>query len=130
MPRTNDLMRVARSARRHALAPFSGYRVGAAVRTKSGKIISGCNVEVPVLGLGKCAEQVALFSAIAQGHRRFTEIAVATPNGGTPCGACRQVIWDLCGDIPVHVDDGRGGVKISKLSKLMPEAFDSRKLNK
>lgn len=124
----SELIQAAALARGHALAGFSHYHVGAAVRTKSGEIIPGCNVEVPIMGLSKCAEQVALFAAIAKGHSEFLEIAVVTENGGTPCGACRQVIWDLCGDVPVHVADASGQIVTHRMKDLLPEAFDKSKL--
>ena len=84
--------------RKRSYAPFSNYYVGAAVETASGDIIGGCNVESSSYGLTCCAERTALFRAIAEGHKNIISIAVATKNGGMPCGACRQVIWDLCKD--------------------------------
>ena len=123
------LIQAASRARQNAYAKYSGYDVGAAVRTKSGAIIPGCNVELPVNGLSKCAEQVALYAAIANGHREFTELAVVTRNGGTPCGACRQVIWDLCGDITVYVADASGKTKTYQMRDLLPHAFDEKKLS-
>lgn len=121
---SQDLIAAAVQARQNARAPFSNYLVGAAVRTKSGEIIRGCNVEVAVLGLGKCAEQVALFAAIAAGHSEFTEIAVATQNGGMPCGACRQIIWDLCRDVAIHTVDDKGKVETYRSKDLLPFAYE------
>ena len=86
-----------------AYAPFSNYKVGSAVEVKSGEIVGGCNVESSSYGLTCCAERVALFRAIAEGYHKFKSITVATRNAGTPCGACRQVIWELCGEIPVYI---------------------------
>ena len=102
------LVQTAMDMRNHAHAPYSNYRVGAAVETESGEIIGGCNVESSSYGLTCCAERVALFRAIAEGHTSFNALAVATENGGSPCGACRQVIWDLCIDIPVDICDNNG----------------------
>ena len=93
------LVQTAMDMRNHAYAPYSNYRVGAAVETESGEIIGGCNVESSSYGLTCCAERTALFRAIAEGHTSFNALAVATENGGSPCGAWRQVIWDICKEI-------------------------------
>lgn len=124
MSNAKELIDAAVFARKNARASFSNYLVGAAVRTKSGDIIRGCNVEVPILGLSKCAEQVALFAGVAAGHAEFTEIAVATRDGAKPCGACRQVIWDLCGDIVIHATDDNGDVTTYRSKDLLPHAFE------
>lgn len=123
-----QLIAAAATARGNALAPFSHYRVGAAVAARDGAIIPGCNVEVVIMGLSKCAEQVALFAAIAQGKKDFVEIAIVTENAATPCGSCRQVIWDLCGDIAIHVCDTAGNVTTLRSKDLLPYAFDASKL--
>jgi cytidine deaminase len=112
----------------HAHAPYSNYRVGAAIETESGEIIGGCNVESSSYGLTCCAERIALFRAIAEGHTSFNALAVATENGGSPCGACRQVIWDLCKEILVYVCDKNGLLKTFSSSKLLPDAFDASDL--
>ena len=111
-----------------AHAPYSNYQVGAAVETETGEIIGGCNVESSSYSLTCCAERTALFRAIAEGHTSFKSLAVATTNGGSPCGACRQVIWDLCGDIPIHICDKKGWVKTLSSSELLPDAFDDSHL--
>ena len=111
-----------------AYAPFSQYKVGSAIETLSGKIIGGCNIESSSYGLTCCAERVALFRAIAEGYNKFKSIAVATKNAGMPCGACRQVIWELCGEIPVYICDMNGWVKTVCSSKLIPDAFDKKDL--
>ena len=111
-----------------AYAPFSKYKVGSAVEIDSGKIIGGCNIESSSYGLTCCAERVALFRAIAEGYNKFKSIAVATKNAGMPCGACRQVIWELCGEIPVYICDMNGWVKTVYSSKLIPDAFDKKDL--
>ena len=122
------LIQVARTAQKNAHAPYSNYKVGAAVLTKNDDIVTGCNVESSSYGLTCCAERTALYSAIAQGHKHFTELAVVTGNGGTPCGACRQVIWDLCGDIPIFISDEDGNIEKTTSKELLPNAFDSKKL--
>ena len=114
--------------RSRAHAPFSNYRVGVAVETQSGEIIGGCNVESSSYGLTCCAERVALFRAVAEGHTSFRSMAIATHNSGMPCGACRQVIWELCSDIPIHICNEQGCVKTISSKELLPDAFDKSKL--
>ena len=127
---TEKMHKAARDARRRALAPFSGFKVGAAVRTESGVIYSGCNVENATLGLTVCAERVALFKALSEGARRFTDVVVVTgaERPTPPCGACRQLLWEYCGDIPVHMMSTRGKRKSLTLGELLPYAFDKRDL--
>ncbi len=120
----NKLIDEAIKMRKRSYAPYSKYRVGAAVETESGDIIGGCNVESSSYGLTCCAERIALFRAIAEGYKKFIGIAVATNNGGMPCGACRQVIWDLCKEIPVYICNDNGHIKTILSSELMPDAFD------
>lgn len=126
------LLTAAREARKHAHAPYSGFRVGAAVLTTSGQIISGCNVENSSYGLTICAERVALFSAIAAGERSFAAIAVATASDALipPCGACRQVISDLAGNVPVYLINAKGRRQSMDLKSLLPKAFGPRHLKK
>ena len=109
-------------------APFSNYRVGAAVELNSKVIIGGCNVESSSYGLTCCAERVALFRAISEGHNEFKAMAIATKNNGMPCGACRQVIWDLCGNIPIYICNMDGWVKTVYTVELIPNAFDKKDL--
>ena len=111
-----------------AYAPFSNYKVGSAVEVKSGEIIGGCNVESSSYGLTCCAERVALFRAIAEGYNQFKSIAVATKNAGMPCGACRQIIWEFCGKIPVYICNMEKCVKTISSNKLIPKAFDQKDL--
>tara|TARA_B100000579_G_C22180846_1_gene554113 strand:+ start:74 stop:457 length:384 start_codon:yes stop_codon:yes gene_type:complete len=111
-----------------AYAPFSQYKVGSAIETISGKIIGGCNIESSSYGLTCCAERVAIFRAIAEGYNQFKSIAVATKNAGMPCGACRQVIWELCGEIPVYICDLNDWVKTVYSSQLIPDAFGEKDL--
>ena len=122
------LIQVAQSMRSNSHAPFSNFFVGAAVKTNSGKIIGGCNIEFSSYGLTCCAERVALFRAIAEGYYKFTSMAVATDNGAMPCGACRQVIWELCNDIPIFICDCDGYKETIYSSTLLPYAFDKSKL--
>lgn len=122
------LIKAARQAQKNAHAPYSKYKVGAAVLTDDNNIIIGCNVESSSYGLTCCAERAALYSAIAQGYKNLKELAVVTENGGAPCGACRQVIWDLCGDIPIYIADNNGNVEKTTSKDLLPNAFDSNML--
>ncbi len=114
--------------RSRARAPYSHFTVGAAVLTDDDQIIGGCNVESSSYGLTCCAERIALFSAVAQGYRKFRALAVATATGGYPCGACRQVIWELCGDIPVYIVGEEGLMATTSAADLLPEAFDDSQL--
>ncbi|MCJ7802307.1 MAG: cytidine deaminase, partial [Candidatus Marinimicrobia bacterium] len=118
------LINAARLAKKNSYSPYSKYRVGAAVLTDDDTIISGCNVESSSYSLTCCAERTALFSAISSGHNKFKALAVITKDGGTPCGACRQVIWDLCGDIPIYIADENGNVDETTSKALLPKAFD------
>ena len=111
-----------------ALAPYSKYKVGAAVLTDSGDIFSGCNIENSSYSLTCCAERVALFKAYSEGFRTIKALSVSTENSGMPCGACRQVIWDLCGDIPIYICDGKKFVSESSSRALLPLPFDNTKL--
>lgn len=120
------LIEAARRARLHAYAPYSNYAVGAAVRTSDGRIFTGCNVENASYGLTVCAERVAVFSAVAAGAREVVAVAVCTPDGGTPCGACRQVLMefapapDACTIWVVRPDEL---VARYTLAELLPHAF-------
>ncbi|SRR6266851_2494194 len=120
-----DLIAEATKAREHASAPFSKFKVGAALRTRGGKVFHGCNVENCTYGLTVCAERVALLSAIAAGEREFDAIAVVTQSDepGTPCGPCRQLMWEYCGDIPVTIANLKGKRIEYKLSQLLPYPF-------
>lgn len=109
-------------------APFSNYHVGAAIETQCGKIIGGCNVESSSYGLTCCAERIALFRAISEGYTNFVSMAVATKNSVLPCGACRQVIWELCNDIPIYICNMNGYEKTVLTSEILPDAFDKTKL--
>jgi cytidine deaminase len=123
-----DLISEAKKARENAVAPFSKYKVGAALVTKAGKVYRGCNVENCTYGLTVCAERVALLTALAAGERDFTAIAVVTQSDepGTPCGPCRQLMWEYCGDIDVTIANLTGKRIDYKLSTLFPHPFSFR----
>ena len=118
------LIKTAIDMRKKSHSPYSNYRVGAAVETESGKIIGGCNVESSSYGLTCCAERVALYRAISEGHDNFKSMAISTENGGMPCGACRQVVWDLCNDIKIYICNGKELLRTINSSDLLPDAFD------
>ena len=120
------LIAAARTAREHAHAPFSNFRVGAAVRAKSGRIFSGCNVENATYGLTLCAERVAIFKAISEGERGFDTIAVVADTDvlTPPCGACRQILWEFCGDAEVVLTNLNGKTEHYRMSALFPKPFD------
>lgn len=122
------LLRAARKARRSAVAPYSGFMVGAAVETPNGQIIAGCNIENATYSLSLCAERVALFKALSEGHRRITRIAVVTATGQPtpPCGACRQVLWEFGGNIEVILGNLKKELARHRLADLLPNPFDAR----
>ena len=125
----NELIQKAIEMRSQALAPYSNYKVGAAVLTESGKIFGGCNIENSSYSLTICAERVALFKAISEGETKFKALSVSTNNAGMPCGACRQVIWDICGNIPVLICDDSSLITKTEAIKLLPMPFDATKLS-
>ncbi len=124
-----DLAQAALDARLHAHAPFSGFQVGAALEDDTGRIHTGCNVENATYGLTLCAERVAVFKAISEGVRRFRRIAVAASSLTPPCGACRQILWEFCGDIEVLLADPSGRRESLRLSDLFPRPFDASNLH-
>jgi cytidine deaminase len=125
-----DLVAAAVRARENAHAQFSHFKVGAGLRAASGKIFGGCNVENATYGLTVCAERVAIFKAISEGERKFEAIAVVTDTEALtpPCGACRQLIWEFCGDIPVVLSNLHGQREVHRMSQLFPKPFDSSNL--
>src|SRR5271163_88755 len=129
MSEHDTLIAAARTAREHAHAPYSNFRVGAAVRAKSGRVFTGCNVENATYGLTLCAERVAIFKAISEGEKEhgFDAIAVSTDTDDLtpPCGACRQIIWEFCGDVPVILSNLQGQSTVMRMSELFPKPFDS-----
>lgn len=124
------LVEAARAARMRAIAPYSHFLVGAALEASDGTIISGCNIENASYGLTMCAERVALLKALSDGHRSFTRIVVVadTPSPTPPCGPCRQLLWEYCGDIPVILADLSTVTATHQLSALFPMPFDKRSL--
>jgi cytidine deaminase len=116
------------TARTRAYAPYSGYQVGAALLTENGEVMLGCNVENAAYPATICAERVALTAAVAQGKRHFTAIAVATRNGGSPCGTCRQVMMELGPDMTVYIADESGAYRTTTVRALLPDGFDHDKL--
>jgi cytidine deaminase len=118
------LIERALSARERAYAPYSNYHVGAALLAGSGEIYEGANVENAVYPVGICAERTALVKAVSEGERRFTAIAVATHNGGSPCGMCRQMLSEFGLDLQVLLVDGAGAIAYeATLRDLLPRAF-------
>jgi cytidine deaminase len=128
--RQEVLIAAAKKARENAHARFSNFKVGAALQASSGKIYGGCNVENASYGLTVCAERVALFKAISEGERKFEAIAVVTDTDSLtpPCGACRQLIWEFCGDVPVVLANLKGKVEVMRMSELFPKPFDASNL--
>jgi len=124
------LVAEARAARERAIAPYSHFKVGAALRLKDGRIVTGCNVENASYGLTVCAERVALLKALSDGFREFTMIAVVadTDNPTPPCGPCRQLLWEYCGDIPVVLANLTAITAHHQLGELLPFPFDGRLL--
>jgi len=123
----DPLISAALAARAHALAPYSKFQVGAALEDAAGRIHTGCNVENATYGLTICAERVAVFKAISEGVRRFRRIAVAadTDTLTPPCGACRQILWEFCGDIEIILANPRGKTETYRLKDLFPKPFDA-----
>jgi cytidine deaminase len=124
------LITVALEARRWAYAPYSHYAVGAALLTASGRVYDGVNIENAAYPTGICAERVAVFKAVSEGEREFVAIAVVTPNGGSPCGACRQVLAEFGLETVVLIADAEGlMVQETRVSELLPGAFRPETLN-
>jgi len=120
---TKALIKAATDVRSQAHAPYSNYKVGAALLDDQGDIHVGCNVENASYGLTVCAERNAVFRALADGRKNFVAIAVVTEDGGFPCGACRQVLWEFAQDLQVIVADAVGDFREHRLVELLPEAF-------
>ena len=124
------LITAATEARQNAHAAYSNFRVGAALRATSGRIFGGCNVENATYGLTVCAERVAIFKAISEGERGFHAIAVVTDSDTLtpPCGACRQLLWEFCGNVPVILANLKGQTELLRMSELFPKPFDASNL--
>src|SRR5919109_2939424 len=126
-----SLVDLANVARQRAYAPYSNYPVGAVVRTKSGRLYTGVNVENAAYPQTMCAERVAIFKAVSEGEKEFEVLAVVTDNGGSPCGGCRQVMAEFGLDTIVLVADGAGKLlKETTVRELLPEAFTPDRLDK
>lgn len=123
---TDPLVAAAIAARDHAFAPYSRFKVGAALEDTAGRVHTGCNVENATYGLTICAERVAVFKAISEGVRDFRRIAVAadTDQLTPPCGACRQILWEFCGDIEITMSNLRNQMETYRLKDLFPRPFD------
>ncbi len=123
----NKLLDAALAARQNAHAPFSKFKVGAALEDESGRIFTGCNVENATYGLTICAERVAVFKAISEGARKFKRIAVAADTDALtpPCGAFRQILWEFCGDAELTLVNLRGKTETLHLKDLFPRPFDA-----
>ena len=126
----SDLIAAARNARLNAHAEFSHFKVGAALETADGTIIAGCNIENATYGLTICAERVAMFKALSEGHREFRRIVVVaeTEAPTPPCGACRQILWEFGGDMEVILANLKQETGRHRLSQLLPLPFDARLL--
>jgi cytidine deaminase len=127
---SDRLVAAARLAREHAVAPFSGFKVGAALETLDGTIVTGCNIENATYGLTLCAERVAMFKALSEGHREFRRVAVVadTTEPTPPCGACRQILWEFGGDLEVRLANLTEDTGVHRLKDLLPLPFDARLL--
>ncbi len=122
-----DLLQAALEARKNAHAPFSNFKVGAAIEDDSGRIFTGCNVENATYGLTICAERVAVFKAISEGARKFRCVAVAADTDvlTPPCGACRQILWEFCGDVELTLVNLQGKTETFQMRDLFPRPFDA-----
>ena len=120
------LIAAALAARENAFAPYSKFRVGAAIEDIDGRIHTGCNVENATYGLTVCAERVAVFKAVSEGVRKFRRVAIAadTDRLTPPCGACRQILWEFCGDVEIVLVNLRGTTETHRLKDLFPKPFD------
>jgi cytidine deaminase len=126
----SDLVDAARRGREFAEAAYSRFKVGAALETADGTIITGCNIENATYGLTICAERVAMFKALSEGYRAFTRIAIVadTESPTPPCGACRQVLWEFCGNLEITLANLRETRSTHQLKDLFPLPFDARLL--
>ncbi len=125
----SKLLECARDARKRAYAPYSHYKVGAAIETVDGKVFAGCNVEDVSWSTSCCSERVALFKAVSEGHRKFRRIAVVSGSAQPcpPCGTCRQALIEFARDMEIIMGNTRGAVKVMRLKDLLPESFHSLK---
>lgn len=126
-----DLVKLAEQARENAIAPYSGFRVGASLQAADGSVYTGCNIENSTLGLTLCAERVALLKALSEGKRLFSRVCVVTDAATLtpPCGSCRQMLWEFCGNIEVELANLHGDREVHMMIELLPSPFDSRNLS-
>lgn len=131
MNASDRLVAAARAARERAVAPYSGFKVGAALEAADGTIITGCNIENASYGLTICAERVAMFKALSEGHRNFVRIAVVadTASPTSPCGACRQILWEFGQDLEVILANRTTVTGTHRMADLLPHAFGGQLLN-
>jgi cytidine deaminase len=129
---SEPLIEAAKRARRQSVAPFSNFQVGAAVRTASGKVYTGCNIESASYGLTVCAERVAIWKALSEGEKQFTDLAVVadTDTLTPPCGTCRQIIWEFARGAEIVFANLEGKSETFHIADLLPLAFDARFLKK
>ena len=127
----HELVETAKTARLRSIAPFSNFFVGAAVKTEGGKVYTGCNVESASYGLTVCAERVAIWKALSEGERQFTELAIVADTGTLtpPCGTCRQIIWEFCKNATIVLANLHGETQTVSIRELLPRAFDARFLS-
>jgi len=125
-----ELIAKATQAREKAIAPYSAFKVGAALETRDGRVFQGCNIESASYGFSVCAERVALWKALSEGAREFRAMAIVTDAGTitSPCGGCRQLLWEYCGDITIHMVSLNGSSAEYRMSELLPVPFDQRNL--
>lgn len=119
----DELIASAKAAREQAYAPYSNFKVGAALLGKSGRVYTGCNVENAAYGPSMCAERTAIFKAVSEGEREFEAIAVVTENGVSPCGTCRQVMIEFAPDMTVFISNAQGNTRITTVRDLLPDGF-------
>ena len=126
-----ELIETAKTARLRSIAPFSNFLVGAAVKTEDGKVYIGCNVESASYGLTVCAERVAIWKALSEGERKFTELAIVadTETLTPPCGTCRQIIWEFAKNATIVLANLQGETQVVSIRELLPRAFDARFLS-
>lgn len=122
------LIETAKAARLQSVAPFSNFLVGAAVKTEGGKVYTGCNVESASYGLTVCAERVAIWKALSEGERQFSELAIVADTSSLtpPCGTCRQIIWEFCKNATIVLANLHGETQTCSIEDLLPRAFDAR----
>jgi cytidine deaminase len=124
----SELIRAAKLVRLNARAAYSGFKVGAALETRQGKVYSGCNIESATYGLTVCAERIAVWTALSEGESAFRRIVVVADTRDTtpPCGACRQILWEYCGDIEIILSNLEAEKTRFRMRELLPYPFDSR----